>query len=241
MKRKKISNTLLAILLGFSLVACKDKSTDQEPSSKEEKIEESLEASEKDNENNKDKTSKDGKLAVNIKNKSRKGSHPVKKDFDNDKTDKVINDNPKPSNESQTENQKEDDNKEEISEKEVTKVDDKKEDDDVIYVTDDGSYYTAPNPNSDGEVGEYGTPQAYYIHIEGNTFIVKGTMSFNSNRDEILPNNTYSFEVTDETLFVGVGAEGEFPMDRERFNDSPTPALTLEVVDGKVSKVIGSS
>ena len=240
MKRKKISNTLLAILLGFSLVACKDKSTDQEASNKEEKIEESLEASEKDN---KDRTSKDGKLAVNIKNKSRKGSHPVKKDFDNDKTDKVINDNPKPSKESQTENQKEDDKKEEkSSEKEDTIPEEStKELEDNIYITDDGDYYTIYNPNSGGELDEYGYPNAYSMKIEDNSLIVKGSMSLGDTKGNILPSNVYSFKMTDNTIIVGVNAEGEVPISREDFNEFSAPALTVMVSNGKVEKIRTSS
>lgn len=68
--------------------------------------------------------------------------------------------------------------------------------------------------------------------------IVKGGFEYN-NDQKILSNNTYLFELTDDTEFIIVGADGESIQDRSNF--TPAPALILTVEGGKVVQVRSSS
>lgn len=68
--------------------------------------------------------------------------------------------------------------------------------------------------------------------------IIKGGLEYNDDQGA-LSNNTYLFELTDDTKFVISGAEGESLQDRNTF--TPAPALVLTVENGKVTNVRSSS
>lgn len=66
-------------------------------------------------------------------------------------------------------------------------------------------------------------------------------MALDSFDENILSNNTYKFRITNETSFVFKGDKGETPVSGEWFNDKMVPSIIITIVDGKVSKVSGSS
>lgn len=216
MTKNKIRSLLLAVLVGIFLVSC---SNDSKPNKTDQNIEESADNNTSKKERSKDADSKDSKLAVNIKNKSKKDSHPAKKELNNKGVQKVIDDNPQASEES-NKNPKNDKSKKEEekadSNKENDQVDNNiegiQEDSDAIYITDDGEYYTGYHINSDGEIGPYGNPESYYIKIEGDYLIVKGSMAFNSSNENILANSIYKFKLSEQTKLIGVTGEGEHEM-----------------------------
>lgn len=244
MTKNKIRSLLLAVLVGIFLVSC---SNDSKPNKTDQNIEESSDNNTSKKERSKDADSKDSKLAVNIKNKSKKDSHPAKKELNNEGVQKVIDDNPQAS-EEYNKNPKDDESKEEEkadNNKENEQVDnnkdDSQEDSDAIYVTDDGEYYTGYHIDSDGEIGPYGNPESYYIKIEGDYLVVKGSMAFNSSNENILANNTYKFKLSEQTKLIGVTGDGEYERSIEDFNYVTSPSNVITVKDGKVSKVRGSA
>ena len=237
MNKKNLEWALAIALLSLSLTSCSFDSilpgSDPTPDAKFDK------AIDNNNEDQETEVS-DSKIAVNIKNKAKKGSKPKTNEFTNisdrpeidQKTDGLSR--PRPQNEEVVEDTPAEEEKP-VEEKENPNSVNIKE---AILVTEDGNYYSAYDPTSNGEPSQYGSQTFYEVTIDGNKMIVKGGFEYN-NDQEILSNNTYLFELTDDTEFVIVGAEGDSLQDKSSF--TPSPALILIVEGGKVRQVRSSS
>lgn len=109
------------------------------------------------------------------------------------------------------------------------------EDDNLI--TKDGKYYTAYNPQSNGGVNEYNLPETNSWQIEGDKLTVNGTLQESYPDGEYTENKIHTFKLTDATTFTGVGAEGEFEMNKEDHLDQGAPSNIITVTNGVVTNI----
>lgn len=142
---------------------------------------------------------------------------------------------------------KEENNQEEEEESKETKVaatDEENVEEPIVdndLISNDGSYYTAYDPSSHGEISQYGTPFIESWKIEGDILTVKGSMQYPYPDGEYLENKIHTFKLTDQTTYTGVGGDGEFEKSKEDILDTPSPSNTITVKDGVVTNIRFSS
>lgn len=135
----------------------------------------------------------------------------------------------------QAENNTEDDEKEAVEEENTDKEELSIEDENLI--TEDGQYYTAYNSQSDGGVNEYNLPEINSWKLEEDKLTVSGTLQNPYPDGEYTENKIHTFKLTDETSYTGVGADGEFEMDRENYTEHGAPSNTITVTNGVVTNI----
>ena len=193
---KKFKNSLLAILLATSIVACGNAETNNT-----EDIE-------------KEDSSKQVDQTIEVEK-----SEPVAKE------------------ENQTE--VEDD----VKVQETQVVEETSEFDEEVTIEDenliikDGEYYTAYNLQSDGGINEYDLPEINSWKLEEYLLTVSGTLQNPYPDGEYTENKIHAFKLTDATTFTGVGADGEFEMDRENHIDHGAPSNIITVENGVVTNI----
>lgn len=193
---KKFKNSLLAILLAASIVACGNAETNNA-----EDIE-------------KEDSSKQIDQTIEVEK-----SEPVAKE------------------ENQTE--VEDDVKDQETQvvKETSEVEKEVASEDENLITEDGQYYTAYNPQSDGGINEYNLPETNSWKLEEYLLTVSGTLQNPYPDGEYTENKIHTFKLTDATTFTGVGADGEFETPKENHIDQGAPSNIITVENGVVTNI----
>lgn len=108
---------------------------------------------------------------------------------------------------------------------------------DENLITKDGEYYTAYNLQSDGGINEYDLPETNSWKLEEYLLTVSGTLQNPYPDGEYTENKIHTFKLTDATTFTGVGADGEFEMDRENHIDHGAPSNIITVENGVVTNI----